>query len=723
MGPKGKAHMAQLGNKITGGFSQAIFAAALLSLFISLSVKPTNSAAANTLFVERGAIDLSGVDFVRGGAVALRGDWDFYWHELLTPAQISGRSPSAVYYQVPQVWRHGKAGAATLGDFGFATYRARVALPPGTKQVGLQLPYFYGWSKIYLNGEKVRELGHYNPEIPATDSGGNKLLLIQQVPSGKLEIVIQTANFTVTHGGILGDMMIGDPDQMSRGQAFRVGFDMFIISTLIFTAFYHLWMYIFRRFESSNLWFALFSSIIALRVVFVGEGQLGVTFLDLSGLWSWRLELATYFVAIPVLAKFITCMYPEECRRWPVMLSVLVVTPATILTLLTNPPTFAYARMITQLMNIVLVVEYSRAIVTSIRNKRDGSKLFLAGFAVIAGLSVFEIAALNLGLDIPRMSPIGMYLFVGFQSIQLARRFNAAFLAVESRERDIIKLNHELREQEATRVELTKISAERRALQVSLAEAQEVYRSLGQEVRGIPGLDIMSEYQPAEISGGDWIGTNYDEEQRRLYVVLADVTGHDLLSALVSIATAGGFKGAISAIKAHHKSADMKSVLEIIANVLNSAVRDSGDTDNRLMTAAILGIEIDTGRVAYLNAGHTPMLHVSGERIGAVIPPANPFGLKPTARYGSVEVQLKVGDGLFLHTDGLFDNVGPGGQKFKFRDLRQILVQSETADQVLNQLRTVTKVLWGQQKPKDDCTFVFIRWLGLGAQGRQDESA
>jgi len=50
-------------------------------------------------------------------------------------------------------------------------------------------------------------------------------------------------------------------------------------------------------------------------------------------------------------------------------------------------------------------------------------------------------------------------------------------------------------------------------------------------------------------------------------------------------------------------------------------------------------------------------------------------------------------------------------------------VQSETADQVLNQLRTVTKVLWGQQKPKDDCTFVFIRWLGLGAQGRQDESA
>ncbi|MBM4251464.1 MAG: hypothetical protein FJ146_05800 [Deltaproteobacteria bacterium] len=712
--------MGQLRNQTNGGRWHAIFAAIFSTFVISISVIST---AANHPFVARGVVDLSTMDFVRGGAIPLRGDWEFYWQELLTPAVLREVTDQPTYYQVPQVWRGGKVGDESLSDLGVATYRARVTLPPTVKQVGLQMPYFYGWAQIYLNGEKVKELGHYTPEIPATNSSGNKLILTHQVSQGALEIIIQTANFTVTHGGIVGDMMIGDPDQMARMQAFRIGFDMFLISTLIFTAFYHLWMFVFRRSESSNIWFALFSLIIAMRVIFVGEGQLGGTFLDISGLWSWRLELVTYFVAIPVLAKFINCMFPLDCRPWPVTLSAAVITPATILTLLTTPPVFAYARMITQLMNIVLVFAYSHALMTSIRKKRDGAGLFLAGFAIIAGLSVFEIVALNIGWDIPRMSPIGMYVFVGFQSIQLARRFNAAFLAVESRERDIIKLNHELREQEATRVALTKISAERRALQVSLAEAQSVYRSLGQEVRGIPGLEIVSEYQPAEISGGDWIGTNFDEEQGRLYVVLADVTGHDLLSALVSIATAGGFKGAIAAIKAHNKTADMKTALEILAAVLNSAVRDSGESDHRLMTAAILGIEIDTGKVAYLNAGHTPMLQVSGGHLGAVIPPANPFGLRADASYGSCELQLKEGDGLFLHTDGLLDNIGPGGQRFKLRDLRQILTQSKSADQVLNQLQTATKVLWGQHKPKDDCTFVYIRWLGPPVAGTKNESA
>ncbi len=706
----------QLGNNIW----RALGAIGVITFLISISLKST---AANMPMVERGHMNLDDVDFVRGGAVAVRGDWEFYWGELLSPADLGARVSQSLYYEVPQVWRGGKVGADVLTDFGKATYRAQVSLPSNVKQVGLQLPYFYGWARIYLDGELVREFGYYRTEIPETDSGGHKVLLLHQVPHGKMEIVIQTANYTVTHGGIIGDLMIGDPDQMARNQAFRVGFDMFLISTLIFTAFYHLWMFIFRRFESSNLWFAIFSSIIALRIIFVGEGQLGVMFLSLPGLWSWRMELVSYFIAIPVLAKFINCMYPLDSRRWPLILAIIVVTPATILTLVTTPPIFGYARMITQLMNLVLVVEYSRAIISMIKKNRDGARLFLAGFGVIAGLSVFEIVALNIGLDIPRMSPIGMYLFVGFQSIQLARRFNAAFQAVESRERDIIKLNHELREQEATRVELTKISAERRALQNSLAEAQEVYRSLGQELRGIPGIEIISEYQPAEISGGDWIGTNYDEEQRRLYVVLADVTGHDLMSALVSIATAGGFKGAISAIKAQNRSMDMGAVLEILANVLNSAVRDSGDSGQKLMTAAILGIEIDTGKIAYLNAGHTPMLRVNGPQISAVIPPANPFGLRPLARYGRVEFQLEQGEALFLHTDGLFDNLGPGGRKFRLRDLKGILKEAPSADQVHHRLQTVTKSLWGQEKPKDDCTFVYIRWLGPRATRSLSEPA
>jgi serine phosphatase RsbU (regulator of sigma subunit) len=330
--------------------------------------------------------------------------------------------------------------------------------------------------------------------------------------------------------------------------------------------------------------------------------------------------------------------------------------------------------------------------------------------------------AVDARLNIPRLSPIGMYLFICFQSILLAKRFNAAFVAAEASERDIRRLNAELREQEKTKLALAKVTAEKDMLQMSLAEAQDVYTSLGIGDAVTNGIAMSSFFNPAEVAGGDWLGVHFDKERQRLFLVIGDVTGHDLLSALVTIASAGTFKGAMATIAARLGAASMDECLSTLADAMNAAVRDSGRQDRRLMSIAMLGVDVATGEVTYLNAGHVPALMVSGSDVRAILAPANPLGLYDQAKIGRVRLKLAPGDGLFLYTDGLLDNEGPKGERLRLRHLKRILSSESDPEQVRACLIAECQAVWQMKQPKDDCSFVYVKWQGSPARSERSES-
>lgn len=696
---------------MTAGFTGLKVWRALLAA-VGLACALSAASAAPEPAVLGGHLDLSSYDIGISGPVPLSGEWELYWQRLLTPAALASSRPTPSYYPIPAGWRGGQAGGQPLSEFGVATYRLTVRLPAGTRQIGLRLPYFYGWAKIFLDGAMVRELGEYEPSAPRTSGAESGLYLFHVVQGRELEIVIQSANFSAAEGGTAWEMLIGDADVMARRQASRQGLDGFLISSMLFMAFYHACLFFFRRHESSSIWFAIFSFLIAARLLIVGEGNIASIYFGISSLWAWRLELVTYYLAIPTMAQFMTVIYPQETRRLIVLVSTLVAVPVSMLTLLMPSTTFAYGLGVMQAINIGLVFFYGRAIVAAVRNRRDGARLFLAGFLAIAFLSVGEIVAVNARFNIPRLSPIGMYLFICFQSILLAKRFNAAFVAAETSERDIRRLNAELREQEKTKLELAKVTAERSMLQASLAEAQDVYTSLGVGDGKATGIAMSSFFNPAEVAGGDWLGVHFDKERQRLFLVIGDVTGHDLLSALVTIASAGTFKGAMATIGARFGTASMEDSLVILAEAMNEAVRDSGRQDRRLMSVALLGIDVATGEVGYVNAGHVPALKVSGTDVRPILARANPLGLRDRAELGRIRIKLEPGDGLFLYTDGLLDNEGPQGEKVRMRRLKRILASEADPEQVRARLVAECQAVWQMERPKDDCSFVYIKWQG-----------
>ena len=254
---------------------------------------------------------------------------------------------------------------------------------------------------------------------------------------------------------------------------------------------------------------------------------------------------------------------------------------------------------------------------------------------------------------------------------------------------------------EGARLELSSSIEAARAVQEALLET-------GGEV---PGCELAWFYRPAERAGGDWFGNYYVASHRRLYMCVADVTGHGIPSALVTAAIAGASASAISALRLQ-TIGDMRDDLNVIARAVNEAVLHTGARANRSATMVLLGFDIQNGEGAILYAAH-PLAYIrSGGAVSPLMGRGNLLGLKDEPSFEVTPFQMQPGDLVFLYSDGLTENEDGQGRVLRSRSLARLI---ESADEPLQVVAQITARVDGfvQNKATDDTTFVVLRWQGI----------
>ena len=78
--------------------------------------------------VEKGVLDLREYDFNTNGPVEVKGEYEFYWNQMLNPA-LEGDSGEMIYTQVPGTWTQLRKEHPEVTRYGFATYRLVILLP------------------------------------------------------------------------------------------------------------------------------------------------------------------------------------------------------------------------------------------------------------------------------------------------------------------------------------------------------------------------------------------------------------------------------------------------------------------------------------------------------------------------------------------------------------------------------------------------------------------
>jgi serine phosphatase RsbU (regulator of sigma subunit) len=243
------------------------------------------------------------------------------------------------------------------------------------------------------------------------------------------------------------------------------------------------------------------------------------------------------------------------------------------------------------------------------------------------------------------------------------------------------------------------------AIRSELETARQIQLSiLPHETPKVAGLDIAACYIPMTSVAGDF----YDfvvVDQKRIGILIADVSGHGMPAALIASMLKIAF--AAQSENAHDPA--------LVLSGLNQALR--GKFQGRYVTAAYALIDTDKRTLRYAGAGHPPLLlreHSSGST-RRIIENGLFLGLFPNASYSTAEIPFQEGDWVLLYTDGISEMTGASDEQFGESRLREFLENhpdgpaTQFVDSLLQSLSQ-----WrgrpAEQEPDDDVTLLAVHF-------------
>lgn len=218
-------------------------------------------------------------------------------------------------------------------------------------------------------------------------------------------------------------------------------------------------------------------------------------------------------------------------------------------------------------------------------------------------------------------------------------------------------------------------------------------------------LILAGMLEPAYDNGGDTL--DYAINDRVLHLGVFDAMGHGLAAAGV----------AAFAVSAYRHSRRRGCDLVGTYKAMDDAVGEQFP-DNRFVTAVIAELDLGSGRLAWISAGHPPPVIIRGGRhartLEAPTPAATPLGVANSHTTPEVaDESLEPGDLLLLYTDGLTEARGQDGTMLTLEGISQFIAREaaggQAAPETLRRLRHAI-IEREQADLRDDTTALLVEW-------------
>jgi serine phosphatase RsbU (regulator of sigma subunit) len=231
--------------------------------------------------------------------------------------------------------------------------------------------------------------------------------------------------------------------------------------------------------------------------------------------------------------------------------------------------------------------------------------------------------------------------------------------------------------------------------------ARELQNSiLPQRAPEVPGLVVAHLYRPSSEVGGDFFDF-YRTAPERLLVAVGDASGHGLDSSMMS----SMMKSALYTHVSANRGLD-ETMVELNRMMCDTVGR------RRLMTLALLEIDVESGRLSWVNAGHVFPLVVSGTGTRELEQSTYPLGVRREVDYSVFEETLESGDRLVVATDGCIEALDPDGEVYGWERLGARLTELAESDPgaIADGLAEDVWRHLGGKPPQDDVTLVVVAY-------------
>lgn len=365
-----------------------IFIALLFLALLSLSLP--NRAPIPAFQAMGGRMELTHLDIERTQTLRLDGEWEFYWNQLLSPADFVAQTPNTPeftgYITVPSLWNEKEFNGERLPAFGCATYRLILEHPPRDGVLGLKKNNIRFSSKVYVNGKELLSDGVPAERAQDYKSGNTPQVGFFSSNGDNLEIVVQVANYEYPNSGIPISFELGSADTMLHQYQKESWFSIAILALLLTIAFIYFSFFIIAKLNNVSaylmLFFSVFCLLFALANALTDQRPLLQLFPDIAFGLAFKIKdfllLANFIVLFWIFHLFKKGLLPLK------LIQVVSAIYGAFLIAIVLLPIFIYITVYLFMMacnTAILVLMLIQSIRLYIR-KAEGFLIFIAVLAV-----------------------------------------------------------------------------------------------------------------------------------------------------------------------------------------------------------------------------------------------------------------------------------------------------------------------------------------------------
>lgn len=229
-------------------------------------------------------------------------------------------------------------------------------------------------------------------------------------------------------------------------------------------------------------------------------------------------------------------------------------------------------------------------------------------------------------------------------------------------------------------------------------------RFLPKTLPELSGVDVWGINVSSLAVSGDYYDVIPAAKRNALVLTIADVSGKGLPAALLMSDVQAG-------LHCHALFGDF-DLCRTVEN-LNRLVHENADAGS-FVTLFLADLDVDTGQLRYVRAGHDPPILVSaGGNVERLTDGGLVLGLMPEAGYDEKSRTLQPGDLLCLYTDGVTEARNQSDDEFAAERLERLLKENRhrRASEIGATLLEAVESFTQRSHQADDLTLVILKVL------------
>jgi len=403
---------------------------------------------------EKGVLYLNYKTLQSDKPIALQGEWEFYFNELLTPSDLKTPRATKRFVSVPGGWSNGSTGSDALPAQGFGTYRLFIELDqlPRTNSMIVFKEVISAYN-VWLNDTLIIENGKVGTSIDNSVPSIRFVKRSVNLLKGRNELVIQVSNFENTRNGFAETPILGNSKRINREIIKLIAYDLLIFGFLIIMAFYHLGLFLMRRKLTTALAFSLFLLVVAVRILVTNTFFINYLIPNISLGTIYVLSYFTFYTAIPMMISYIQKNFGEtRFKHW--FTAIYISSGLFCLSLFLPSVMYIKLSVFYQILSGIYISLALVLLFSYVVQRRVGALLFFLSVLFAGMTSINDSLYINGLINTGILVPLGLLvLFLG-QSLTSMKGFSENYKKTEILSKELELRNKNLQHvvQQSTQV-------------------------------------------------------------------------------------------------------------------------------------------------------------------------------------------------------------------------------------------------------------------------------